>query len=52
MKVLVWEGTDNLWIVLWDGKNTYWPRPSSGYPKRPWMRKRTDLGQFHLIGDL
>lgn len=44
-----WDG----WIVLWDGKNTYWHDgmiASNGYEKRP--DKRKGCGFFYYIGEL
>lgn len=58
MKVLMWghkrfNHKELMWIVLWDGKNTYWlddwSRPSSGYELTLKQMKRR--GYFY-VGEL
>lgn len=58
MKVLIYEfaGSNNSWIVLWDGESTYWNgkmKPSSGY-KNLKLNKvcQVTKGRFVYIGEL
>lgn len=59
MKVLLWEmGTYFQYIVLWDGKSTYWTEemnPSSGgYEDPKFIGKICSVtkGRFTYIGEL
>lgn len=58
MKVLLWgygesENTDFMWIVLWDGKHTYWmddlSKPSGGYECN--LKQMQGRGYFY-VGEL